>query len=316
MQQFPPGVRLRLTSIYISVITSTESCTHVGGRDVALHSVLRVYSGCAPGRHVVYDSKASETNDPDYCDDAWPCHYFPAVFSPHFKLMDTVMQTSDFFVGSFFMDIISAGTTKDKSIWEWSNLSAKDVFQYNFAGSAQVWGTAEDVDPVMGTDGFLRAPLFTNPSNLSDQPGILPTQINFACAGGSPCSDIKPTFPDAPSLYLTVRFSTDYATNISYCAYETTFDLRLYQVPMSLSTQLTVAGLSIVVLIVGSTFVGVFWWFKEGRFNTPSDTMRRASGIYPEGFVPQGIRPTLTGAALMPGGAIREREAQRMSLRG
>ena len=108
-----------------------------------------------------------------------------------------------------------------------------------------------------------------------------------------------------------MQFSTDYATNISYCAYETTFDLRLYQaramlqrvaccvatwfsaqtrlpstrliglchsnlrsacgqkcsqqlliraqVPMSLSTQLTVAGLSIVVLIVGSTFVGVFW---------------------------------------------------------
>ena len=31
------------------------------------------------------------------------------------------------------------------------------------------------------------------------------------------------------------------------------------QVPMSLQTQLTVAGLSIAVLIVGSTFVGVFW---------------------------------------------------------
>ncbi len=29
-----------------------------------------------------------------YCDDAWPCHYFPAVFSPHFKVRPPARQST------------------------------------------------------------------------------------------------------------------------------------------------------------------------------------------------------------------------------
>jgi hypothetical protein len=63
-------------------------------------------------------------------------------------------------------------------------IAACDVAACDVANYATCDVVRRDVDPVMGTDGFLRAPLFTNPSNLSGQPGILPTQINFACAGG------------------------------------------------------------------------------------------------------------------------------------
>jgi hypothetical protein len=112
--QYPPGEMLRLTTIYFSVITSAGSCSHVGGRDVALHAVLRVYSGCAPGRHVVYDSDASNTSDSDFCTDGWACQYYPNVYSPQFKLVDEVTGMDGLFSGSYFADIISAGTTRDK----------------------------------------------------------------------------------------------------------------------------------------------------------------------------------------------------------
>ena len=50
-------------------------------------------SCCNAAQHVATQRNVSVPGR-SYCDDAWPCHYFPAVFLPHFKVRPPARQST------------------------------------------------------------------------------------------------------------------------------------------------------------------------------------------------------------------------------
>eukprot|EP00026_Physarum_polycephalum_P008849 Phypoly_transcript_08952.p2 GENE.Phypoly_transcript_08952~~Phypoly_transcript_08952.p2 ORF type:complete len:107 (+),score=5.42 Phypoly_transcript_08952:1111-1431(+) len=74
--------------------------------------------------------------------------------------------------------------------------------------------------------------------------------VFWLCTRGSPCGNLFPHYPHTPEYFLLIR-ATALNSNESYCAYTTTFLLRLHTINFSLAIYILVFFVTLIALFSG-----------------------------------------------------------------
>ncbi|OHT14607.1 hypothetical protein TRFO_42952 [Tritrichomonas foetus] len=160
------------------------------------------------------------------------CLDYSQMWNPRFILRDSLDNSTTHYSGMFNLSIIGYGPSRDRM-----TMFANDdeLYTYNF-GSKPMWGF-----------------------DASERTGIAShanSTVVWLCAQGSPCSNVSPSFPDVPKLYIKFHASTNISyDNVSYCIYDTTFDICLISLPLAFAYQILTISVTLAICIIISLFV-------------------------------------------------------------
>jgi hypothetical protein len=87
---------------------------------------------------------------------------------------------------------------------------------------------------------------------------------SWLCTRGSPCGHVPPDFPRTPEYFLLIE-AIALNANQSYCAYSTTFVLRLHSINLTVEIYITIFIITLVIMfaLLGLAFALVLYYERN-----------------------------------------------------